>query len=54
MQNKTVYLVDKETCHLNIDQLRVEILYIYLKLLLENLEKNPPKTIKKKTKNKQK
>jgi hypothetical protein len=49
MQNKTVYLVDKETCHLSIDQLRVEILYIYLKLLLENLEKNPPKIVKKKT-----
>ncbi len=48
MQNKIIYLIDKETCHLWIDQLRVEILHLYIKLLLENLEKNPPKVVKKK------
>ena len=51
MQNKNIYLVDKETCYLSIDQLRVEILHMYLKLLLENLEKNPPKVVNKKIKN---
>ena len=48
MQNKNIYLVDKETCNISIDQLRTEVLYIYLKVLLETLEKNPPKIIKKK------
>ncbi len=38
MQNKNIYLVDKETCHLSIDQLRTEVLYVYLKLLVETLE----------------
>ena len=51
MQNKNIYLVDKETCYLSIDQLRVEILHMYLKLLLENLEKNPPKVVNKKINN---
>jgi hypothetical protein len=52
MQNKNIYLIDKETCKLSIDQLRTEILYIYLKLLVSVLEKKYWKINKKNKKTK--
>ena len=48
MQNKNIYLIDKETCKLSIDQLRTEILYVYLKLLVSVLEKKYGKNQEKK------
>ncbi len=48
VQNRNIYLVDKETCKLSVDQLRTEVLYVYLKLLVEILRKKYSKEKKQK------